>query len=289
MVRKQDNLFFLIDIFIYICSHGGAGAAKFCEQNIINCIENTSEWKRYVSDGAKNPEILGQALCKAFEDLDDKLRKHQEDGGDTDSSGCTANTVMITPTHVVCANAGDSRCVLSTLSEVKAMSIDHKPTDELEKKRIQAAGGTVHMKRVDGDLAVSRTLGDFAYKNRTDLPAAQQKVSPVPDIVVHQRTAEDEFVLLACDGVWDVLSNEEAVTYTRSIFASGENDIVLVAEEIVDYALEKNSRDNISAVIAVLPGLRLVTTGGGVLEMRAKREAAKKKPNTMDQGIDHSG
>lgn len=219
--------------------------------------------------------------------MDAKLRKHQDDGGQMDTSGCTANTVMITPTHIVCANAGDSRCVLSTKTEVKGMSVDHKPTDEVEKKRIQAAGGTVHMRRVDGDLAVSRTFGDFAYKNRTDLPASQQKVSPIPDIVVHQRSSDDEFVLLACDGVWDVLSNEEAVAYTKSIFASGESDIVLVAEEIVDHALDKGSRDNISAVIATLPGLR-TGSGGGVLEMRAKREAAKKKPNTMDHG-DHSG
>ena len=271
-----------------IYRHGGAGAAKYSEHNIIDCIENTSEWKRYVADGAKNADLLGQALCKAFEDLDAKLRQHQDDGGQTDTSGCTANTVMITPTHIVCANAGDSRCVLSTLSGVKAMSVDHKPTDELEKKRIQAAGGTVHMKRVDGDLAVSRTFGDFAYKNRTDLPAAQQKVSPVPDIVIHQRTNDDEFILLACDGVWDVLSNEDAVAYARSIFAAGESNIVLVAEEIVDHALDKGSRDNISAVIATLPGLR-TGSGGGVLEMRAKRDAAKKKPNTMDQSIDHSG
>jgi len=69
MPTRRDHIFLCV-----FDGHGGAGAAKFAEHNIIDCIENTSEWKRYVSDGAKNAELLGQALCKAFEDLDEKLR-----------------------------------------------------------------------------------------------------------------------------------------------------------------------------------------------------------------------
>jgi serine/threonine protein phosphatase PrpC len=65
---------------------------------------------------------------------------------------------------------------MGTGGTTKPLSEDHKPTDEGEKNRIEAAGGTVSWKRVDGDLAVSRALGDFQYKTRPDLPAEQQKV-----------------------------------------------------------------------------------------------------------------
>jgi serine/threonine protein phosphatase PrpC len=119
------------------------------------------------------------------------------------------------------------------------MSEDHKPYDEIEKKRIEAAGGSVQWKRVDGDLAVSRALGDFQYKTRNDLPAVQQKVTFLPDITVHTRTPEDDILLLACDGLWDVMSNNEAIDMVRRIYQTGESSIKNVAEEMVDVALEK--------------------------------------------------
>ena len=119
------------------------------------------------------------------------------------------------------------------------MSNDHKPYDPEEKARIEDAGGTVQWKRVDGDLAVSRALGDFQYKCRPDLPPEKQKVSCEPDIKIWDRQTSDEVLLLACDGLWDVLSNQEAIDAVRSIFQTGEKNSVLVAEEMIDLALEK--------------------------------------------------
>ena len=84
---------------------------------------------------------------------------------------------MITPKYIVCANAGDSRCVMGTNHTAKAMSEDHKPNNAAELKRIELAGGKVHWKRIDGDLAVSRGFGDFQYKTRPDLPQSEQKVN----------------------------------------------------------------------------------------------------------------
>lgn len=76
--------------------------------------------------------------------------------GRGDTSGCTAVCAIVSPKHVVCANAGDSRCVIGTGGTTIPLSEDHKPQDEIEKNRIEAAGGTIQWKRVDGDLAVSR-------------------------------------------------------------------------------------------------------------------------------------
>jgi len=88
------------------------------------------------------------------------------------------------------------------------MSHDHKPDQEAEKARIFAAGGTVNEEgRVNGKLALSRSLGDFEHKNNPNLPPEQQAITCYPDVKEEKLTAADEFMILACDGVWDVLSN----------------------------------------------------------------------------------
>jgi serine/threonine protein phosphatase PrpC len=144
---------------------------------MVQFIERTTEWKEYLSGGCRNIELLGEGLRKAFLSIDDALRAHQING--PDASGCTSVTAMITPQFIVCANAGDSRCILGTNGGVKAMSEDHKPFDDGERRRIEEAGGSVQWKRVDGDLAVSRALGDFQYKCRNDLGPKQQKVQRI--------------------------------------------------------------------------------------------------------------
>ena len=252
--------------------HGGAGAAIWVADRLIGILEASAEWKRYLKGSKEDPRQVGAALREAFLVADQQLRVFQDEGGPgADTSGCTAVVCVITPLHIICANAGDSRCVLGTKGTVVEMSFDHKPYDEPERERIEKAGGTVQFKRVDGDLAVSRALGDFQFKISEDLPAEQQRVSPEPDIVVHERCAQDEFLLLACDGLWDVMSNIEATDIGRSLFHLGEHSMMLFAEEMIDISLDKGSRDNISAVAMKLDGASISKDGGGVLALRAER------------------
>lgn len=86
-------------------------------------------------------------------------------------AGCTATTLLITPTEIICANAGDSRTVLSIGKKAEPMSEDHKPDDVNERKRIYNANGFVEDGRVNGMLALSRALGDFEYKNNPSMKA----------------------------------------------------------------------------------------------------------------------
>ena len=170
MPDKADHL--LIGVFD---GHGGAGAAIYAATNLINVIQATDQWKKYVEDGETNVSLLGDALQQAFLQLDLNLRAHQNSDR-SDKSGCTAVCAIVTPHHIICSNAGDSRCVLGTNGQTIPLSDDHKPYNDGERQRIEAAGGSVQWKRVDGDLAVSRAFGDFQYKTRPDLPAEQQKV-----------------------------------------------------------------------------------------------------------------
>jgi len=101
-------------------------------------------------------------------------------------------SALVTPTHIIVANCGDSRCVLVRAGKAVDMSIDHKPYLEAEQRRIEHAGGTVTMRRVNGDLAVSRALGDYVYKQVHDLPARAQQVSAEPEIMTEARTGDDQ-------------------------------------------------------------------------------------------------
>lgn len=205
----------------------------------------------------------------------------------SDDSGTTACVVLVTPDHLVCANAGDSRSVYSKNgNKAIPLSYDHKPDDEGEERRIRAAGGYVAGGRVEGDLAVSRGLGDFRFKHIPTVlagnnPAAlsqsqmllpkDQKVSPVPDIIVQNRNPdEDEFIVVACDGIWDVRSNQECVIEVASMMEEGESDVGLMAEELLDRCLDLRSKDNMTAVIVHFP-LQKIGGGGGVAARRAER------------------
>lgn len=95
------------------------------------------------------------------------------------------------------------------------LSNDHKPSNESEAKRIVAAGGWVEFNRVNGNLALSRALGDFVFKRNEKKSAEEQIVTAYPDVVVKDIREDLEFIVLACDGIWDVMTNEEVVQFVR--------------------------------------------------------------------------
>ena len=123
-------------------------------------------------------------------------------------AGCTATVILVTKTEIICANAGDSRTVLSKNGIAVPLSEDHKPDDVNEMRRIQNAGGFVEEGRVNGMLALSRALGDFEYKNNSMVKTKDQAVSPFPDVKTVTITSDSQFVLLACDGIWDVKTSQ---------------------------------------------------------------------------------
>ena len=93
------------------------------------------------------------------------------------------------------------------------MSVDHKPDDPEERKRIYNANGFVEESRVNGMLALSRALGDFEYKGNTALKPIDQAVTCHPDVKTIKRTKDIKYVLLACDGLWDMMTSEEAIKW----------------------------------------------------------------------------
>ena len=108
-------------------------------------------------------------------------------------AGCTAVTVLVKENRIWCGNAGDSRCIAGINGEAIALSNDHKPNDPSEMERIVNAGGFVEFNRVNGNLALSRALGDFIFKTEEELPQNKQIVSAEPE--VQERTISEVFFL----------------------------------------------------------------------------------------------
>lgn len=131
-------------------------------------------------------------------------------------SGSTAVCALISPTHLLVANAGDSRAYILRDGRPLRMTVDHKPDRSDETARITRAGGWVSNGRVMHTLAVSRALGDRDFKvyanSDSDLPWKESLVTAEPEVRV-TRVQEGDELILACDGLWDVLSVEAAFEY----------------------------------------------------------------------------
>lgn len=278
MPSQPDHVFLAV-----FDGHGGSETALIAANKIVNIFEQSVNWKKYLEKGATDFDLIALAFRETYLNIDDDLKKRQQIKSlskeePVDMSGCTAVSAIITPTHIICANAGDSRCVMGIgRNKTKFLSEDHKPNNPLEISRIENSGGFVRYNRVQGDLALSRAFGDFRFKDREDLSEYEQMVTALPDIIIHERSPLDDILILACDGLWDVMSNEECIAITREIFLTGENDMGLVAEELVDLSFLKGSRDNISATVAKLPGAKFGPKNlGGVTQRRRQRAAENK-------------
>jgi len=152
------------------------------------------------------------------------------------------------------ANVGDSRTVLAKKEgngfAATTCTHDHKPTDESERKRIEAAGGSVQLSRVDGQLALSRAFGDRMLKVPMEYPRQDRKVTANPDFIT-VNAAQGDFLLMACDGIYegDIFTRESVIQWVVEKMKEFPNDSALVCAKLLDECLARGSRDNMSAMI----------------------------------------
>ena len=142
-------------------------------------------------------------LYEGGEDDDDGFLAGRAGDGDDCSAGGTSVVAVVLGGTLYVANAGDSRAVLCRAGgKATDMSVDHKPTLEGEKARILAAGGFVADGRVKGSLALSRAIGDIGFKQTPGIGPEAQMVTALPDVRVEPLRQGDEFLVLACDGIF---------------------------------------------------------------------------------------
>ncbi len=153
-----------------------------------------------------------------------------------DSIGCTANALIIDyKKKVYVANAGDSRSVLCRAGgKALALSEDHKPDNPEERARIEKAGSYISEGRVDGNLNLSRSLGDLKYKQNKSLKPEEQPISAYPDTKVVDLVPEDEFIIMGCDGIWEQKTNQEMVDFIRERTLKKMEPKQIVSELLLD-------------------------------------------------------
>lgn len=238
-----------ISFFAVFDGHGGSTVAKYAGEKLHRRLSLDAEFIK----GTDYESILKEI----FLGLDADLRV--DPNHINDPSGCTAVSCVITDDwRVFCANAGDSRAVISANGEAIPLSFDHKPTNAEETKRIVGAGGFVEYGRVNGNLALSRAFGDFDFKKNNSLPPELQAVTAHPDVIERTIAGTDEFIVVACDGIWDCMSNQEVINFIRQEIINTSGDLGKICELLMDKCLAPSCDyaglgcDNMTVIIVAL-------------------------------------
>ncbi|HMP28378.1 MAG TPA: PP2C family protein-serine/threonine phosphatase [Saprospiraceae bacterium] len=225
--------------------HGGGSTSKIASNTIKKeILDAFANFKGPLSD-----TNLKLGITNAFLKLESSLDKtvHYQQGS-------TANLCIVMKDRYICANLGDSRSVLCRDGLALPLSTDHKPNEDIESKRIYNAGEYVSNRdgvyRVSGILSVSRAFGDFDH-DKHGLSLIDQPVTACPDVKVILKEEGDTFIITACDGLWDVYSNESAVQFVKNMLKL-RIPADTAAERLVHSAYQKGSEDNISCIIVYL-------------------------------------
>ncbi|XP_072963706.1 probable protein phosphatase 2C 27 isoform X2 [Typha angustifolia] len=212
--------------------HGGTDAVSFVQKNIL----------KFIIDDSHFPMSVEKALKSAFMKADHALA----DSRSLDrSSGTTALAALIFGRMLLIANAGDCRAVLGKRGRAVELSRDHKPNCKSERLRIEKLGGIVYDGYLNGQLSVARALGDWHMKG---VKGSAHPLIAEPELQEIVLTEEDEFLIMGCDGLWDVMSSQCAVTMARKELMI-HNDPERCSRELVREALKRNTCDNLTVVV----------------------------------------
>ncbi|XP_019190363.1 PREDICTED: probable protein phosphatase 2C 11 [Ipomoea nil] len=215
----------MVAFFGVFDGHGGSRTAEYLKNNLF---KNLSSHPDFIND-------TKSAIVESFKQTDDDYLN--EEKGQQKDAGSTASTAVLLGDRLLVANVGDSRVVACRNGSAIPLSIDHKPDRSDERERIEQAGGFIIWAgtwRVGGVLAVSRAFGDKLLK---------------PYVVAEPEIKEEEiegvdFIIIASDGLWNVLSNKEAVAIVDEI-----KDAEAASRKLIEEAFGRGSTDNITCVV----------------------------------------
>ncbi|XP_019152058.1 PREDICTED: probable protein phosphatase 2C 74 [Ipomoea nil] len=220
--------------FVVIDGHGGRNAVDYVAENLGKNIVNSLEAGNKVSLSSSSGNHIEDALRQGYSETDKQFLVQGKDGG-----ACAAS-VLIKDGEMHVANVGDCGVVLSRKSVAVSLTSDHRPASrEDERARIEKSGGMLYCQngvlRVNGSLAVSRAFGDHHLK---------ELIISEPDILNLPLTSDCQFLILASDGLWDKVSNQEAVDVVLS-----ENNSMKSCKKLVDLSSMRGSLDDVTVMV----------------------------------------
>ncbi|KAJ2952673.1 hypothetical protein O0L34_g7012 [Tuta absoluta] len=226
------------------------GEVNSSDEENVNGVEDSEE----EAEGEEEDDEEEEECDSSDEDGEEELSMTEEPGND---SGCTAVVALLKGTELFVANAGDSRCIICREGKAVDMSIDHKPEDAPELQRITKAGGKVSNDgRINGGLNLSRAIGDHSYKQNKELGDKEQMITALPDVkTLTIDPAQDQFMVLACDGIWNFMSSQDVCDFILPRLQEGRDRLSQICEEMFDHCLAPSTMgdgtgcDNMTAII----------------------------------------
>ena len=216
--EKKYSLFGIFD------GHGGDDVVKYIKNRLPEIIKaNITKNNNYDS--------IENNLTSSFHKIDEELKFY-----DSEHTGSTATILLFQDNIVYCANVGDSTAFIVYDNFIKKISIDHKCTDPKEEERILLNGGKITKNRVMGQLVLSRCLGDLYCK--------KYGVSNIPDISVNKLEENVKYVVVASDGVWDVVKENELLQLSKN-----RKNAEGFCKDLVKLAIDKDTKDNVSCIV----------------------------------------
>jgi len=228
-----------INLYGVYDGHGGKFVSKYLSENLP---------KDFLGLNVKYP-LSGKYVRDSFKEIQSILETKHNEEADYCGSTCllVADYVHEKRRFLDIMNLGDSRCIISRNNKVNVITKDHKPNWPDEKERITKMGGEIYFDGSDwriGDLSVSKSFGDLDNK---------PYISCVPEIFRYKLNNTDQFMVIGCDGLWDVMDNQEVVNFIiNNSYDSEHNRInkkTNIARILADKALQKGSTDNITVII----------------------------------------
>ena len=220
--------------------HGGKEISYYLSENLQNYLVKELNNISLSTNFRENNEYFLQAITNSFEKIDKTII---ENSSFENSVGSTATIVFIyndesslTKRTLICANVGDSKAYLINKNNIKIITKEHKCNDANEVARIKKSGGVVFQKRVFGTLILTRTIGDIQMK--------KFGVIPTPDLFSQPIYDNDMYVILASDGLWDVVEYEDILKLSKEKISCFE-----FSKKLIKLAKERDTRDNVSCIV----------------------------------------
>ncbi|KAL2502611.1 putative protein phosphatase 2C 22 [Forsythia ovata] len=216
--------------------HGGKGAAEFVRDHL----------PRIIVEDADFPLKLEKVVTRSFVETDTAFARSCSIES-TLSSGTTALTAMIFGRSLLVANAGDCRAVLSRRGEAIEMSKDHRPCCVNERARIESLGGFIDDGYLNGQLGVTRALGNWHIKGLKEGGNGGPLIAE-PELKLMTLMKDDEFLIIGSDGIWDVFRSQNAVDFARRRLQE-DNNVKSCCRDIVNEAKKRGATDNLTVVM----------------------------------------
>ena len=248
--KKTDEHFYVL------CDgHTGSKAAEIVVKDLPDIL---IKHLMLIKESELTEGLCEQAFKEAFIEMDDSLQgdigADESEGKPCDPSGCCTNIVYLCWENdkriIYSGNVGDSRTILIRDNSVLRLSYDHKASDKQEFKRVKQEGGVIIRKRLYGTLAVTRTHGDFEMKENAKC------LNCNPHITRTEIDDTDKYIVIASDGVWDVIKDEEVLKIVNATDFTTLDNITNkpkdLAKMLVKLSVDLGSQDNISCIVIKL-------------------------------------